>query len=192
MLWDGERNRPVFVSEEMLSLTAKEGAKIRVPVVSSSLTAIRSHEEDETAEVAPVPTTATLPLPVISSWPGGAPEEFANMVGWRYSGTTPPAPSVAILLDISMTGMAGFYLVLGGKPFRADIQFSTLLGLEKRQAGADTDTFSVTIDPGAVTITKNRVISEWTPIIEAFRGSLSSAGINHTWTEGPGVYTRYP
>jgi len=128
---------------------------------------------------------------VVQGFPSGAPEELAATLGWRYGETIPASIKAALILNIRDGGLGRFDIILGGKPVTATFPFSTLLGLESRNAGANTDTISCTIDPGDMTFVSNTTVTAWGPINKMFRGTLSHAGVNHDWTVGPGVYTRY-
>ena len=127
---------------------------------------------------------------MVQSFPSGAPEELAGKLGWRYGETTPSEIGAAFILNIRDGGLSKFDVILGGKPVTATFPFSTLLGMEKRTAGSNTDNISCTVDPGNIVFKDNTTVSAWGPINLMFRGSLSHAGVNHNWTVGPGVYTR--
>ena len=127
---------------------------------------------------------------MVQSFPSGAPEEVAGKLGWRYGETTPSEIKAAFILNICDGGLSKFDVILGGKPVTATFPFSTLLGMEKRTAGANTDSISCTVDPNDIVFASNTTVTAWGPINKMFRGSLSHAGVNHDWTIGPGVYTR--
>jgi hypothetical protein len=94
---------------------------------------------------------------VVKSFDSGAPEEYAANLGWRYEDTIPSMISVSYLLHIRDGGLNKFNVVVGGKPVKASFPFSSLLGLEKRTAGSQTDLISCTVDPA------NIIRTPWSP-----------------------------
>ena len=127
---------------------------------------------------------------MVQGFPSGAPEELAGILGWRYGETIPTDIRAALILNIRDGGLGRFDIILGGKSVTATFPFSTLLGMEMRTAGANTDSISCTVDPSDIMFASNTTVTPWGPINKMFRGTLSHAGVNHDWTIGPGVYTR--
>jgi hypothetical protein len=192
MTWDSVRARPVYIDRDnKQALTAKTGLAVRVPCSPADMSTMSCLPTANTAPVVHLPVSVVIPPPVVSSWPGGATEEFAAKLGWRYKDTIPSELTVAYIVDIKPIGMSAFHTVIGGAPTAASFPFSTFLGLEGRTAGSATDLLTVTVDPANITFAVNRMVSNWGPINDVFRGSLSHAGVEHNWQTGPGVYVRY-
>ena len=190
--WDVNRNRPVYIDKDLKqSLTAKTGMAVRVPFNPQELSTQGYLATANSAPVAPLLPAMALPAPLIQSWPGGGTEEFAARLGWRYTETAPDGFVASYLLDMRKGGLAGFHIILGGKPMVAGFPFSKMLGLEGRTAGAAEDLISITIDPANIIFEGNRLVSAWGPILDVFRGTISHAGVSHDWKSGPGVYVRY-
>ena len=191
VIWDANRARPTFMDKDLkLSLTAKSGMAVRVPFSPQEISTQAYLSTSNSAPVAPLQPAMALPAPLVQSWPGGGTEEYAARLGWRYKDTALEKFVVSYLLDIRKGGLAGFHVILGGKPLVATFPFSKMLGLEDRTAGAAEDNISVNIDPGNIVFDTNKLVSPWGPIADVFRGSLSHAGVNHDWKSGPGVYVR--
>ena len=192
VIWDINRSRPVYIDRDLKqSLTAKTGMAVRVPFTPQEVSTPSYLSTNNSAPVAPLLPSFALPAPVVQSWPGGGTEEYAARLGWRYSETAPEGFVTSYLLDMRKGGLAGFHIILGGKPIVAAFPFSKMFGLEGRTAGAPEDLISVTIDPANIIFAGNKMVSAWGPVLDVFRGSLSHAGVNHDWKSGPGVYVRY-
>ena len=128
---------------------------------------------------------------MIKGFPSGPPEDMATALGWRYGETIPAEIQAAFSFTVREGGLNKYAIVLGGKAISASFTFSAFLGMEKRTAGSPNDAITCTVDPANMVFIDNSSVTAWGPIHQVFRGSLSHAGINHDWTTGPGVYTRY-
>lgn len=191
MIWDIVRSRAVYIDKDLQqSLTSKFMMMVRVPVTPQEMSNKVYHLTNDSALVAPLPPSSVLPEPLVRTWLGGGTEEFAAKLGWRYGDTIPNQITVAYLMDMRKGGLAGFHIVMGGKSIIATFPFSKMFGLEGRATGSPEDSISVTVDPANLSFAKNKMVSSWGPISEVFRGSLSHAGVNHDWKNGPGVYVR--
>ena len=191
VIWDPSRARPAFIDRDLKqSLTAKTGMAVRVPFSPQEIFSPVYLSTANSAPVAPLQPSMALPAPLVQSWPGGGTEEYAAKLGWRYTDTAPKQFIASYLLDMRNGGLAGFHVILGGKPSVAKFPFSRMLGLDDRTAGAAEDHISVTIDPANIVFEANKMVSPWGPIMDVFRGSLSHAGVDHDWQSGPGVYAR--
>ena len=191
VIWDVDRARPVFIDRDLRqSLTAKAGMAVRVPFSPQEISTSVYLATANSAPVAPLQPAMALPTPLVQSWPGGGSEEYAARIGWRYTLTAPEQFVASYLLDMRKGGLAGFHVILGGKPIVVTFPFSKMLGLEDRTAGAAEDEISVSIDPANLVFEGNRMVTSWGPILDVFRGSLSHAGVVHDWKSGPGVYVR--
>lgn len=98
---------------------------------------------------------------------------------------------LSLIKDYKTPSYQAFHITIGGPTSTIAIPFSKLLGLDKRSVGSPETPFNVNIIPDDVTFIANRTVSEYSPINEYFRGSLSHPGVNLDWAEGPGVYTRF-
>merc|ERR1719318_968703 len=148
-------------------------------------------DKKDSVEVLTLPFSQTIPTPLISSWPSGPIESYAHTIGFRYQATTPKEVTASMILELRPGGLKAFNLIVGGPVSTPIIPFQTLLGLEGRTAGGPESKFSVKIDPAEISFITNRSISEFVPIADLFRGSLTHAGVAMSWTEGAGVYARF-
>ena len=192
MVYDGNKARPIYIDRDLKqSFTAKTGMAIRTPYTQPDMSTPAFLATSKSVPVNPLPVSMVIPTPVITAWPGGAAEEYAAILGWRYTDTTPQEFTVSYLIDIKDVGMSSFRIIVGGSPKTENFPFSMLLGMEGRIAGAAGSMISVTIDPAEIIFPPNKMVSSWGPITEVFRGSMSHAGVDHDWKTGPGVYVRY-
>ena len=188
--------------------TTKRGLQIRLPHTPDMLSTVAYMDKPNSVLVEPIQvrkstrirssikhsplqTDLCIPAPVIKAFPSGAPEDMAASLGWRYGETMPSEIQAAYTLNMREGGLNKYSIILGGKPITASFPFSAFLGLEKRTAGSPNDVITCSVDPVNVIFMDNSSVSAWGPIAQVFRGSLSHAGVNHDWTAGPGVYTRY-
>jgi hypothetical protein len=177
-------------AENKSSSTAPTGYQVRVPVSPAAWNSMAYQDKKDSVEVVALPFTQTVPTPLISTWPSGPVESYAHGIGFRYLATIPKDVTASMLLELRPGGLKAFNLIVGGPVTTPNIPFQSLMGLEGRTAGSPESTFSVKIDPAEINFIPNRSISEFAPIAELFRGSLSHAGVVMNWTEGPGVYAR--
>ena len=189
---DPVSSRIYFVSEDgRKSTQAPAGAKVRVPTDMKRMTSMSYHEKNVTVEVSTLPITYTIPVTLINALPSGPVELFASSVGFHYQPTAPKETSAAMLLEIQAGGLKAFQLVMGGPAKTATIAFSKLLGLDSRSAGSPDAVFSVSINPTDIQFHVSRSVTDFSPITELFKGSLSHPGLDLEWGDGSGVYVRY-
>ena len=62
----------------------------------------------------------------------------------------------------------------------ARLPISRLSGLEGRIAGAAEDTISITVDPSKILFKDNKLVLAWTPMADAFRGTIENQGSTMT------------
>ena len=79
---------------------------------------------------------------------------------------------------------------MGGPTKTATIAFSKLLGLDNRSAGSPDAVFSVSINPTDIQFPVSRSVTNFSPITEHFKGSLTHPGLDLEWGDGSGVYVR--
>ena len=163
---------------------------VRVPITPQEMSNQVYHPTSNSALVAPLPPSTVLPEPLVQTWLGGGTEEFAAKLGWRFGETIPNQVTAAYLLDIRKEGLAGFHIVMWGKPFIATFPFSKMFGLEGRTTGSPVDNIRVTVEPANLLFAKSKMVYKWGPISDVFRGLLSHARVNHDCKNGPGVYVR--
>ena len=172
------------------SSAAPLGYQVRIPMNPVAWNAMAYQERKDTVEVVTLPTSYTIPTPLIATWPSGPVELYASSIGFRYETTTPAVLTSALVLDLRPGSLKSFNLLVGGPVSTPTISFQKLLGLDGRTAGGPEAKFSVKIDPAEILFIPNRAVTEFMPISERFRGSLSSPGVAMNWSEGAGVYVR--
>ena len=177
-------------AENRFSSAAPSGLQVRVPISPTAWNTMAYQDKKDSVEVTALPFSQTVPTPLISTWPSGPVESYAHGIGFRYFDTAPKEVTAAMILELRPGGLKAFNLTAGGPVFTPSISFHKFLGLEGRTAGSPESTFSAKIDPAEICFTPNRSISEFAPIADMFRGSLTHAGVSVNWTEGSGVYTR--
>ena len=172
------------------SSTAPSGYQVRIPNSPTAWNSMAYQEKKDSVEVTALPFSQTVPTPLISTWPSGPVENYAHGIGFRYIETTPKDVTASMLLELRSGGLKSFNLIVGGPVSTPSIRFQNFLGLEGRAAGGPDSTFSVKIDPAEINFIPNRSVSEFVPIADLFRGSLTHAGVTMDWTKGSGIYAR--
>ena len=191
MCTDPDNGKVFYVdSENKKSSMAPTGYQVRIPLHPLTWNSMVYQDKKDSVEVLALPFSQTVPTPLISSWPPGPVENYAHTIGFRYHATTPTEVTASMLLELRPGGLKAFNLIVGGPVSTPNILFQTLLGLEGRTVGGPESTFSVKIDPAEISFIPNRSISEFVPIADLFRGSLTHPGVAMNWTEGSGVYAR--
>jgi len=192
MCTDPDNGKVFYVdSQNKKSSMAPTGYPVRVPLSPLAWNSMMYQDKKDSVEVLTLPFSQTIPTPLISSWPSGPIESYAHTIGFRYQATTPKEVTASMILELRPGGLKAFNLIVGGPVSTPIIPFQTLLGLEGRTAGGPESKFSVKIDPAEISFITNRSISEFVPIADLFRGSLTHAGVAMSWTEGAGVYARF-
>ena len=145
----------------------------------------------ETVEIVTLPAWATVPNSVIARWPQGSLQQVSAELGFTHSESRPSELTAALKLEFRTGVLKSYLFLLGGPELDISFPFSKILGLENRSAGGPEAMLNMKIDPSSIKFISNHGVSDYKLMQDKFRSSLSHPGVDHVWSDGPGIYTRF-
>ena len=139
-----------------------------------------------------LPMMATASAPKIARLTCGSVEEFRHDTGLSLSQGDggPTNPTIGLHCSVKNNALYQFEFVLGGGFLDIEFKMSMFLGKEQKNAGSPDTVISVKEDLAGVKFRHNSHVSDWEPLQDRFRTSLSHPGAIIAWAEGPPVYCR--